>query len=337
MKKLNVFIILLFFTYAAFGAKVVPLPGLVRPASIKIDKDRFFIAEGAAVYIYSLTDFTLKKKFGKRGAGPMEFQTRPGSHLNDVDIQILPDRLMINSVFRISYFKKDGEYINEIKPQSWAWLLTPLGENFVGRRSTGEKNLRYHVLVLIDPELKQAKEIHRELGFFQVNKTLNPVNRRVMTYYSYDNKLFVEEKWQGLIHVFDAEGKKIYTVSHPFKKVKVTEADKKRFIDYYLGDPVIRPQYEATKELVKFSTHFPLIWEHLTADGKIYVLSYERQNEESKFYIFDIKGKFLKTAMMPLTRMNPEKPYPYTINGGKRYQLVDNDDDEWELHITEFK
>jgi hypothetical protein len=36
-----------------------------------------YVSEGFSVYIYSLTDFQLKKKFGKKGEGPREFIVQP--------------------------------------------------------------------------------------------------------------------------------------------------------------------------------------------------------------------------------------------------------------------
>ena len=137
--------------------------------------------------------------------------------------------------------------------------------------------------------------------------------------------------------MYDAGGKELLTINHPFKRVKVTEVHKKRFIDFYLSDPIIRPQYEDTKHLVKFSDSFPLIWDHRAADDKVYVLSHEEEKGKCKFYIFDMKGKFLKAEMMPLVRINAEKPYPYTIHKGKLYQLLENfDTEKWELHINSF-
>ncbi len=35
--------------------------------------------------------------------------------------------------------------------------------------------------------------------------------------------------------------------------------------------------------------------------------------------------------------MNILDIYPYTIEGGKLYQLIENEDEEWELHIISIR
>jgi hypothetical protein len=321
-----------------FADKVVQFRGLMRPGMITIDKDRIYVADGVTVLIYSLTDFTLKKKFGKAGEGPREFQIAPQFTYPNIDVKILPDRILVNSLSKMSYFTKDGKFIEEMKPAIWAWYLTPLGKNFVGRRTILENNLRFHVVLLIDGNFKDVKEIYREVAFFQANKTLDPVFRRAAIFHVYNNKVIVDNKEKGQIYIFDVNGKKIKTISHPFKRVKFTSAHEKKLIEFFLSDPVIRPQYEASKHLVKFSSYFPYIWDHQPANDKIYVLTYEEQDGKNKFYIFAMDGTFLKTSLMKMPQIDAERPYPYVIANEKLYQLVENEEEEeWELHIKEFK
>ncbi len=340
MRRTSLFFLLLFlggWTFI-FADKVVLFPGLMKPGMMTIDKDRLYIADGATVYIYSVKDFSLEKKFGKIGEGPGEFLIAPQFTYTNVDVKILPDRILVNSLSKMSYFTKDGKFINEMKPATWLWYLTPLGKNFVGRRTIVENNLRYHLVTLIDANFKDTKEIYREVAFYQLNKTLDPVGRRTAVFHVYNNKLMVDDKDKGLIYIFDVNGKKIKTISHPFKRVKFTKAHEKKLIEFFLGDPVIRPQYEATKHLVKFSSYFPYIWDHRPANDKIYVLTYEEQDGKNKFYIFAMNGTFLKTSLMEMPQIDAERPYPYVIANEKLYQMVENEkEEEWELHIKEFR
>jgi hypothetical protein len=321
-----------------FADKAVLLPGLMRPGMMAMDTDRLYVADGVTVSIYSLTDFSLKKKFGKAGEGPREFLIAPQFTFPHVDIKILPDRILVNSIRKMSYFTKEGKFINEMKPATWLWYLTPLGKNFVGRRTIIENNLRYHLIVLIGANFKNTKEIYRETAFYQVNKTLDPVGRRAFVFQVHNNKVIVDDQDKGLLYIFDVNGKKIETISHPFKRIKFTAAHEKKLIEFFLSDPVIRPRYEATKHLVKFSSYFPYIWDHQAANDKIYVLTYEEQDGKSKFYIFSLEGTFLKTSLMEMPQIDAERPYPYLIANEKLYQLVENEEEEeWELHIKEFK
>ena len=72
-------------------------------------------------------------------------------------------------------------------------------------------------------------------------------------------------------------------------------------------------------------------------DGKVYVNGYLRRDGTTEFTLFDLKGKLLKDKIyLTLPEISARDLYPYTINGGKLYQVVDNDDTEvWELHIHE--
>jgi hypothetical protein len=341
MRRFNLFALLLLLGCVSilFADKLVLLPDLLKPEQIIHDNDQLYIADGATVLIYSITDFSLKKKFGKAGEGPQEFLLAPQFTYSHADLKLLPDQILVNSVSKMSYFSKEGKFIRETKVTNWAWFLTPLGKNFAGRRTIIENNFRYHIIILLDSNFKNIKEVYRETAFYQPNKTLDPVNRRFAVFNGYNDKLIVDDKSKGLLYIFDANGEKIKTINHPFKRVKFTEAEKKKAIDFYLSDPYIRPQYEATKHLVKWSEYFPYIWDHRPDNNKIYVLTYEQENEKYKFYIFDMNsGKLLKTAWVTMPRINAEIPYPYTIARENVYQLVEDEEEEvWALHVKELR
>jgi hypothetical protein len=44
---------------------------------VQVDKNQLYITDGASVFIYSLKDYQLQKKFGKRGEAPGEFLVDP--------------------------------------------------------------------------------------------------------------------------------------------------------------------------------------------------------------------------------------------------------------------
>ena len=72
VRKINLFILLLFFSgsVSVFAAKIVPLQELRKPETIAVDCSQIYITESASIYIYSLKDFRLIKKFGQAGEGP---------------------------------------------------------------------------------------------------------------------------------------------------------------------------------------------------------------------------------------------------------------------------
>jgi len=70
-------------------AKTIPLPDLMKPASIAADAERLYISDGTTVHVYSRNDFKLEKTFGKKGEGPQEFMVH-SSHGVDVLPQTKP-------------------------------------------------------------------------------------------------------------------------------------------------------------------------------------------------------------------------------------------------------
>ncbi len=113
MRKTNLVILLLLLANLVFATKIVPLPEIIKPDLIKVDGDDMVIAEKASISIYSLKNFKLIKKFGKEGEGPQEFKLIMGFF--GLNISIHPEYIIINSVGKISYFTRKGEFIKEKK------------------------------------------------------------------------------------------------------------------------------------------------------------------------------------------------------------------------------
>lgn len=339
MKRLSLLAVMLIITGLGLGAKVVPMPDLLKPDDILLDKDYMYVVEKTTVSIYSLKDLKLVKKFGKQGSGPQEFHIAPIGQFNFVDVHVLPDRLLINSVHKISYFSKNGDFISEKKLKFWPRYLTPLGKGFAGRYEGAENNIYYHTYLIVNENMEMPQLLFKDRNFFQPGQNLRINSRRPSHFLVHDDQLLIEEKEKGDIHVFDATGKKLYTIDHPFKQVPFTKEDEKNLVDFFMADPVIRPQYEATKNLTVFDPYFPFIWRMAAVDHKLYVLTFEKQGDKRNFYIFDLaqKGKFIKTVFLPVTQMDGEKPYPFAIAPGKIYNMLENlDEESWELHITDF-
>ena len=86
MKKFILFILTLTFVSPGFAEKVATLQEINKPWTFFVDQDRFYISETVSVYIYSLKDFKLIKKFGRRGEAAGEFIV-----VNKIGVNIQPD------------------------------------------------------------------------------------------------------------------------------------------------------------------------------------------------------------------------------------------------------
>jgi hypothetical protein len=111
MRKFMLVLVLMsmLFTNPVLAVKIVPLPQLQKPNTLAVDDNQIYIADGTSLYIYSLKDFSLKKKFGRDGEGPQEFKRK--IYL----INIQHDYIVINSLGKVSYFAKNGKFIKEMK------------------------------------------------------------------------------------------------------------------------------------------------------------------------------------------------------------------------------
>jgi hypothetical protein len=323
----------------AFAQKVIPLKELRKPETITVDDKHFYIVEMESIYIYSLKDLKLLKKFGKAGEGPQEFKI---SDASGVRIFVHPEYILVKSLGRVSYFTLDGEYIKEkINVEAGMWVQ-PLGNRFVGQGRVKENDTVYLTIHFFDSNLKRGKEIFRIKHWFD-GKKIDPilhgrfrlVRRGNPIFYVHDNRIFVEGGEDGDVHVFDYNGKKLFHTHYEYEKRKVTEKDKKDVLAFFklIQSSLLRHEHRFV-----YPDYFPLLRFFNVADGKVYVLPYKKKNGKFEFHIFDRDGKFKKNAQVPLVDENVFEFYPYTIHGGKMFQVVDNFDTEvWELHITEIE
>jgi hypothetical protein len=322
-------LIFFFFSGASHAKKLAALPDILKPLRLTIDTDRFYVTEGTTIYIYSLKDFKLMKKFGKSGEGPQEFN-------GNLPIQIIPkaDDLMINSFGKISFYSKDGIYQRELKTSSISLFFRPLGKQFVGYGILQEDKITYMTINFFDGTLKKGNEIYRRKRFIQQSGDINPLATSGPLFYISDNKIFVDGE-DGVILCFDNTGKKVLSIDPKIKKRKVTEEDVERYRNFFKNDSRIRDAYENLKHRIKFPDYFPPIQFYMVADKKIYIVTYQKEGENSECIVFDTQGKLLKKTMVPLFYATAIEPYPADIKNGKLYQLVENEDEEkWELHVT---
>lgn len=330
MKRIILILLLVLFASLVSMGKVVPLTDLVKPHKIAVDENQIYIAEKAAVYIYSLKDFQLKKKFGKEGEGPQEFKRRI------IRMNIQPDYIFLNSAGKVSYFTKDGTFIKELRTISPDMRLKPFGKGFVGGRTLAENNTLYFFIGIYDANLKKIKDLYKQERGVQMGGKGTKVFAHPLPYYAYEDSLFIVKGKDFVIDVLDKIGKKRYSVTCDYKRIKVTADDKKRVLNYLKTDPETKPYFEMIKPII-FPDYFPAIRNYYIADKEIYIITYKKENEKTECFIFDIKGKFLKKSFIPYELMNPVDEYPAAIKNRTVYQLVENEETEdWELHIKSF-
>jgi hypothetical protein len=330
MKRIFVLVILLMSSFFCFGEKVVQLPDLLKPESLTVDDNQFYINEKASVFIYSLKDFNLKKKFGKAGEGPQEFRVQG-------QLLIVPREkdLLINSFGKLSFFTKDGEFIEEKKVIGGLFTgsFYPLDNGYIGASVTAKDNTAFMTVNLYDFELKKGKEI---IGMELLNKAGKiQILSRSLDYKTYQDKVFVVGGQGFQIDVLDNKGDNIVSIKQKYEKLKFTSEDEKRIMEA-LKKAMPSAQYEALKNRWAFPEYYPEILTLQVSDGKIYALTWKRDNSKFETFIFDFNGKLLATKFIKFALQDAIRPTPFTIYKGQLYQVIENEDEEvWELHIND--
>ena len=332
MKKNILLFILVFVIFTGFGfsKKVATILEVLKPSTITIDNKQMYVVEKTSIYIYSLKDFKLKKKFGKDGEGPGEFK---------IFANVYPqkDSLLINSFGKLSYYTKDGILKKELKTKSGigSLLFYPIKNGFVGRGFTTKDKKFYFTVNLFDSDLNKGKELYRILSPAQQTGKINILSRSLV-YQIQGDKIFITGKEGFGLDILDNTGKKLYSIAREdYKKRKFTSEDEKKFRETL--KLLYRAQYDRVKSRIFFPDYFPEIFNFFIADNKIYISTWKWENEKIEFFIYGLKGKLLKHLFIPFVFQNALQPYPAVIKNGKLYQLIENDDEEWELHITDIK
>jgi hypothetical protein len=329
IKKTTLLLLLTIIVPLVLPGKVVPLPGIINPESIAIDGEKAFITEKASVYIFSLKDFKLLNTFGRKGEGPSEFKVAPGIPLK---LYIQPDYLLIDSMGKISIFSKEGKFIKEKRTSFPLSDYQPSGKLFVGTSIEFKDRVKYVVFYFYNENLEKKKEFFRlEAPYQNPPAKFNPLTQDLDYYTRYD-RIFIHEA-NEVIHVFDSEGKEIFVLRFDFDKVHVSDELKQEIYDYYKNHPSTKASFENFKKFMKFPEVLPPLRQFRVADNRIYVLPYWKEKGKNCFYIFDMSGKFIKKVPVLLQERNILELFPYTIEKGKIYQPVENDDEEVELHI----
>jgi hypothetical protein len=333
MTKVKLLLLLLFLTGFVLAAKAVQLPGLIKPGFITADNDQLFIVDGTTVYIYSLKDFSLQTKFGRRGEGPQEFQPLPRINRNGVALNIQPDSIIVFSVGKASYFTRAGKFKGQSKTFSFFDNYTVWKDRFVGLGNKMENEIEYMTVNIYDPQFTKEKEIGKIKSYDRRQKLKATSFLKQPLLYSSNDKIFLNDD-DGLIHVFDKNGKELEPIKLDYTPKKFSSSDKDKYWNFFKTDSRFKPRVEVLKKIMGFPDSYPKIRHFLVSGKKIYVLTYNDVKEKKEFLIYDLSGKFLGKKLVPLQEMNVLELCPYTIFNGKLYQIIENEEsEEWELRI----
>lgn len=337
MKKLLVIVLVLLMGQAIYGKVVGVLPELMKPTSISVGDNRLYVSQEATVFIYDLQTLKFIKKFGKAGQGPGEFAVFPGLPLTvivrDKDIQV-------NSANRITFFTKDGEYIKMIKSKSGTFTLAhqPVGkDNYVAISIFQENEIGYFSVNLYDAEMNKLKSLAKIKRSGQQTGPIKIFSDAVQVA-TFEDKIYLSTGQDFIVYTINIKGDILDTYKmKDYKKVKFEEKHKDMIFEAMEKNPIQRAGIPIIKQRGVFPEYFPAILSMFVVDGTINIVSWEREGEKFKFYLFDTNWKLKDELFIGFKMESVLAPYPAAFKDGKLFQVIENDDEEWELHVTPIK
>ncbi len=322
--------VLFVFSGLVFGKVIATLSEVVKPGFIVSDNSQLYVAEGTTVYIYSLKDYKLVKKFGKRGEGPKEFMGKIP--------RIVPtkDYLLINSKGKISFYTKDGNYIKEQKVLGSMSIgnFSPLQSGFVGASMTVMNKKFYSSINLFDKNMQKGNILAKfPMGTRGKIDVFGAVN--AMLFYVYKNKIYAINE-DGGFSIFDDLGKPLKSIKFNKERVVFTKSDEKE-IRRLMKKEMPAGSYERVKAMFVFPKYFPNLLTIMASNDIVYLFTFKRVKGKYETYLYDCTGKLIKKTYIAFKLKNGIAPYPFFIRNGKAYQLIENEDNEkWELHENNF-
>jgi hypothetical protein len=123
-----------------------------------------------------------------------------------------------------------------------------------------------------------------------------------------------------------------------YDRVPVAEEIKAMILEAYGANAGFAGQTEDLRERLVFPSHFPAIWTGYVDDGKIYLLTYERQGWEFRMLVLDTDGNALGSALLPVRLSPANTPYPATVHQGRWYQVAMNHETgDWDLLVLDIR
>ena len=289
------------------------------------------------------------KTIGREGQGPGELG---GLYYST----FAKDRLILwdSGNRRLTAFTPDGEFITSAGipyEQGSVRKLRgfPTGEVAVEM----EKNYRREpdkpqvcTIDLYSPDLKRVRNIYKRSLWrkkyvrtkeFGISTLYFPYATDIRWDVTPDGRIVVGFSENYELEIYDLSGKKINTIEHTHKPVKVTEQDKKDYFEslnfYMMGERLKETPDYITKQ-TEFPKHKPVYNDILVdSEGNFWVvLNTEQKRENGKIFdAFDPEGRFISRVQINGDILLPANRNAYLIHDGSLLLLKTGDDELYRM------
>ncbi len=317
------------------GVKVADLPGLSKPEKLVLKGDKFYVTEESFVYVFSMKDFRLLKKYGRRGDGPGELNPQPRYKLF---IEACKESILVNSYSKMVFLSDLGEYIREKRIPFVAIQIIPVEQNLAITKSVISRQGTNSIAVIFyDKELNPLKTAYcRQYPHYNKSGKIDMLPSLLLIRRFGDKIFSFDQKGDFVIDVFNSYGNQIKQIKIKCKKKKMTKEYIGRTWEWTRKDIRLRTLTDEQRRMVYFPDHFPYMKNFEVDDNRIYVHTYQMKYDEnrSEFIIIDFQGKILKRRYFMGSDINTIECAPYTFKDNKYIHLLENPDTEMiEMHI----
>ncbi|MEN8153967.1 MAG: hypothetical protein ABFR75_08075 [Acidobacteriota bacterium] len=328
MKKIIIFLIFFFIVFFISGEKLAEFDNVYKPGRFQVSGDGLYIVDGYQIKLFSMKNFKLITRFGKKGEGPGEFKFAPKVLL------VFPDQAFVSCWGKVALFTRKGKLIKEKKSPNFTDMYK-VKENYLGRifKYDRKNDTSEFSMLLFDKDLNKQKVLstyiqrREEWTGYQKGMSKKMNINMFKDYFDLvtDGEfIFIGDTKKGFfIDIFDSKGERVNTIKNGYEKLKTS---KENIEEYWKRSK--RPRDEKRANYI-YPEYYPAYKKLFVNNKKIYAITYKFKRDKQELLILDMKGKILKQTYIP------EKRY-YNFFNNKYYYFVDNEAEEvMEFHAVD--
>jgi hypothetical protein len=345
--NLFIFIIaLLVITQSVFGIKVKEMKNIFRVDMVTVDGKNLYVLDNFTVYVYSLKDYKLMARFGKKGTGPGEFNP---NFVNRLTLQLDGNHIVLNTFRKIARFSKKGKFINEKIIPFLSVQVIPLGTDYIITKYTpGEKGINQLSVCICGADFRAKKTLYsREDISTQRSGKLDCPNEQIFVEKN-SKSIFIYDQRPGIeVMVFDHSGKELSRFNLPEPQIDMPQRFKDEVLEWANTSSMARSfsqmarlSLDQIRQMVDFHEILPVARCFNVQGDDLLIETYVKKGQLSKFIQLNTHGKklgeaFLTDAEPGRVKMNPYSTYCFY--GDEYYFFRENLETEtFELHKETF-
>ena len=341
------FISVLFITQPGFGIKVKEMEEILRVDMMATDGKKLYVLDNFTIHVYSLKNYELVTRFGKKGNGPGEFNP---NFVNRIALQLDKDNVILNTVRKIAYFSKKGKLLEEKIIPFLCVQIVPLGSNYIiTKYLAGERGINKLSVCLCGPDFSEKKTLYtREDISTQRSRKLDCPNEQIFVEKNKKSIFIYDQRPGREVLVFDHSGKEINRFELPEQQIEMPQSFKDDVLEWANTSSMVKSYAQMTglsldqiRKMVDFHKIVPVARCFAVMAEDLIIETYVKKGQVSKFIRMNTEGK--KTGEVFLTDAEPGRvkmnPYPtYCFYGDKYYFFKENLENEtFELHVEKLK